>query len=382
MKIAFLCKRKYMGKDVILDRYARLYEIPHQLSRLGHQVEAFCCSYQQHPNGDWQNDVNGDGKLNWHSRSLGRYVIPGLASYPFWLAGKLKSFMPDILIGSSDIPHAALAQKMARILKIPYVVDLYDNFEGFGQARLPGMVKLLRYAVRHAALVTTTSDPLSELVKKEYRARGRVMTMPSTVDHSIFFPRDQQYCRHILGLPKDAVLIGTAGGLLAERGIGDIYEAWKIMNEYMPQLHLVLAGPIDQNMPPPNHPCVHYLGMLAHEKAAILLNALDVGIIYLRDTPFGRYCFPQKFYEMKACNLPIVATNLGVMPQLLSEIPYALYNAGDSKSMEQAIHAQLRQKKTSSGDVLGWDSLVTKMEENLRMIHNQHQSIYSQSKII
>ncbi|MDN5851146.1 MAG: hypothetical protein L0H63_16170, partial [Nitrococcus sp.] len=27
MRIAFLCKRRYMGKDVILDRFARLYEI-------------------------------------------------------------------------------------------------------------------------------------------------------------------------------------------------------------------------------------------------------------------------------------------------------------------------------------------------------------------
>jgi len=35
MKIAFLCKRRYMDKDVVADRYGRLYEIPYQLSRLG-----------------------------------------------------------------------------------------------------------------------------------------------------------------------------------------------------------------------------------------------------------------------------------------------------------------------------------------------------------
>ena len=33
MRIAYLCKRHYMGKDVVLDRYARLYEIPFQLAR-------------------------------------------------------------------------------------------------------------------------------------------------------------------------------------------------------------------------------------------------------------------------------------------------------------------------------------------------------------
>ena len=38
MRIAFLCKRRYMGKDVIDDRYGRLYEFPFQLARLGHEV--------------------------------------------------------------------------------------------------------------------------------------------------------------------------------------------------------------------------------------------------------------------------------------------------------------------------------------------------------
>jgi hypothetical protein len=40
MRMAFLCKRHYMGKDVIADRYARLYEIPYQLVKLGHTHSA------------------------------------------------------------------------------------------------------------------------------------------------------------------------------------------------------------------------------------------------------------------------------------------------------------------------------------------------------
>ena len=42
MRIAFLCKRHYTGKDVITDRFGRLYEIPHQLALLGHEVKAWC----------------------------------------------------------------------------------------------------------------------------------------------------------------------------------------------------------------------------------------------------------------------------------------------------------------------------------------------------
>lgn len=357
-----------MGKDVILDRYARLYEIPYQLACLGHQVRSFCWSYQQQEEGDWQQDIAGGGSLYWKSRSLRRNVLLGLLNYPRWLASQIKAFAPDIIIGSSDIPHAILAQHMGRILQVPYAIDLYDNFEGFGQARVPGMVSALKNAVRHADLVTTTSEPLKELVEQAYKANGKVVTMPSTVDHSVFFPRDRQKCRQILGLPVDALLIGTAGGLMAERGIGDLYEAWEAMHARMPQLHLVLAGPSDPALPPPRHPRVHYLGMLAHDKAALLLGALDVGVIYLRDTPFGRYCFPQKFFEMKASSLPIVATAIGVMPQLMSEIPHALYSPGDAASLAQSLSSQLAHRQISTGAVLGWDQLIAQMAEHLQQI--------------
>jgi hypothetical protein len=38
MKIHLLCKRYYTRKDLIRDRFGRLYHLPVQLSRLGLQV--------------------------------------------------------------------------------------------------------------------------------------------------------------------------------------------------------------------------------------------------------------------------------------------------------------------------------------------------------
>ncbi|MEO9115890.1 MAG: glycosyltransferase family 4 protein [Gemmatimonadaceae bacterium] len=367
MRIAFLCKRRYMGKDVILDRYARLYEIPFQLARLGHDVRGFCLSYQGHDEGIWEHEAT-PGKLGWESRSLGRLYLPALAGYPWRLLRRLREYAPDVVIGASDIPHVVLAGWLARRLGVPYAADLYDNFEGFGQARLPGMVTALRRAVRAAALVTTTSEPLKELVVDTYRARGEVIAMPSTVDKSVFQTRNRMDCRRALGLPEDARLVGTAGGLHRDKGVDALYAAWPTIAAQYPDAHLVLAGPFDAGFPPPADRHVHYLGQLPHARTAELFNALDVGVIYLRDTPFGRYCFPQKAYEMLACGLPIASARIGVMPHLLASAPTGLYVPDDPADLARAVLDLLGHPEVARVAIDDWAHIVGLMEERLRLI--------------
>lgn len=350
-----------MGKDVILDRYARLYEIPFQLARLGHDVAGFCLSYQGHDEGGWEHEAR-PGRLSWQSRSPGWFR---LATYLHDLLRDLREFGPDIVIGASDIPNIAVGRWAAKRLAVPYVADLYDNFEGFGQARIPGMVPILRRAVRDAALVTTTSEPLKELVVDTYGARGDVIAMPSTVDRDVFRYRDRAACRRALGLPESALLVGTAGGLHQDKGVDALYEAWPSIRARKPDVHLVLAGPFDESYPPPSDSRVLYLGQLPHARMAELFSALDVGVIYLRDTPFGRYCFPQKAYEMLACGLPIVATEVGVMPNLLASAPEGLYLPDDAAGLADAVIRMLDHPTVARVVINDWAHIVGEMEKRL-----------------
>ncbi|EAR20755.1 glycosyltransferase family 4 protein [Nitrococcus mobilis] len=369
MRIAFLCKRRYMGKDVIAERYARLYEIPFQLARLGHDVRGFCLSYQGHAAGEWVHDAGtGRGRLTWESRSLGRLYAPALAGYPLHLLRRLRDFAPDIVIGASDIPHVVLGAWLAKRINRPYAADLYDNFESFGQAHIPGLVGALRRAIRNADLVTTTSEPLSELIRTGYRARGEVIAMPSTVDTVVFRPRDPSACRRNLGLPEKGVLIGTAGNLRKDKGVDALYAAWPVVAAAHPHAQLVLAGPHDHDFPPPRHARVHYLGTLPHARTAELFCALDVGVIYLRDTAFGRYCFPQKAYEMLACELPLVAAAVGVMPTLLADTPAVLYRAEDAHDLARAITAQLSDRRRPNVAIEDWAALIRRLEPRLKAL--------------
>lgn len=367
MRIAFLCKRRYMSKDVILDRYARLYEMPYQLARLGHDVHGWCLSYGNAEQGAWEHEAE-PGRLRWESCSCGNWRLPLLAGYPRRLLRRLRSFAPDLVIGASDIPHVALGAWLAHRLRVAFVADLYDNFEGFGQARIPGFVPALRHAVCGADLVTTTSAPLRDFVIDTYKTRGVVVAMPSTVDKAIFHPRDKLDCRRKLGLPEDARLIGTAGGLTRDKGIAALYAAWDRLKDDMPNLHLVLAGPHKASLPPPHHERVHDLGAIPHERVAELFSALDVGIISILDTPFGRYCFPQKAYEMLACGLPVAATRIGVMTDLLASTPQALYRPDDAGDLARVVLALVAKPTRPEVVIKDWAQIIGGLERKLRAL--------------
>ncbi|HEY9131804.1 MAG TPA: glycosyltransferase family 4 protein [Dyella sp.] len=358
MRIAFLCKRKYMGKDVIDDRYARLYEIPFQLAQLGHDVRGYCLGYQRQSAADVDHPAE-PGRLHWRGRPIGS---PG---YPWQVLKDLRAFQPELLIGASDIPHAALTAWLARRLRLPYAIDLYDHFESFGQARIPGMKSMLRHAVRAADVVTTTSEPLQALVESDYRARGQVIAMPSTVDLSIFKPREKAIARQALGLPADAVLIGTAGGLYPDKGVDLIYSAWPALAARYPHLQLVLAGPYRETAAPPTGPRVHYLGQLPHMRTAELFAALDLGVVYMRNTLFGRYCFPQKAYEMIASGLPLISADVGAMTHVLRDRPEALYRADDTADFIRAVEAALASPVPSQVPVDDWATLIGRLEPAL-----------------
>ena len=144
-----------------------------------------------------------------------------------------------------------------------------------------------------------------------------------------------------------------------------LYAAWPAIASRHADAHLVLAGPFDAGFPPPSGPRVHYLGQLPHARTAELFNALDVGVIYLRDTPFGRYCFPQKAYEMLACGLPIASARIGVMPHLLASAPAGLYAADDPDDLARAVIDLLDRPAVATVAINDWAHIVGVMEQRL-----------------
>ncbi|KAF5300667.1 hypothetical protein FQR65_LT19323 [Abscondita terminalis] len=279
------------------NKYARLYEIPNQLSLLGHDIECFCLSYQSHNEGIWD-ESNNSRSLKWHSRS---YV--GLRA---WIAKKLN---------------------------LPFVADLYDNLKLWA-SKIPFLSALFTELFLLQRLIST---PVLVLLKKISKEHPEVPTCISNARN--------------------------CGGLTKMKGIDDLFNAWEVVKKQNDQAYLILAGPTEKITPLPQDDRVIYLGLLSHEDVVSLFQALDVGVLCIPDDEFGRYCFPQKAYEMLATNLPVIGTNIGDLSRLLN---YSfLYEFNNYMELSDKIQLQLIQQEVSDVTIPDWKILVTKLDDYL-----------------
>jgi teichuronic acid biosynthesis glycosyltransferase TuaC len=131
---------------------------------------------------------------------------------------------------------------------------------------------------------------------------------------------------------------------------------------------LVLAGPTDRQMAfRPDNKTI-YLGELPHERVGDLFNALDIGIVCNRDDNFGRYCFPQKLFEMLACNLPVAVADVGVMRRpLLLGSERVLFDPDNLESLVEVILAQLKARYLPQIAIPAWEDCGLMFENLLKV---------------
>ncbi len=363
MRLLVLAKRQYTGKDLVDDRFGRLRELPLELANLGHEVTGICLSYRLRREGLFPDSGSTEGlQVPWHSLNLGSLIIPGLFRYYREVKRIARQFKPNIIWACSDAFHAILGVSLAKELNTKCVVDLYDNFEAFGATRLPGVLSLFRGAVNNADGVTCVSQALADHVTQNYHCKGLTMVLENAVRKDLFYPQDRKTCRRNLGLPESAKIIGTAGALYQNRGIKALFDGFKLLTEVDENLHLVIAGRRDRRSRLPGGSRVHDFGLLPLEQVPLLFNALDVAVIYNRDSSFGRYCFPQKAYEIIACGTPVVAADVGSMKNLLDGHPEWLFEPESPQSCAEAIRSQLNKPTPLDIDVPSWPDFSRQLE--------------------
>lgn len=364
MKILILSKRQYTHKDLLDDRYGRVYEMSRDLAERGHHVLGVTLSYRLRHQGQYTWDECPG--LEWRSWNL---LSSGLLGYIDCLKKAAAAFSPDVIWATSDAIHAIIGGFFSRVSGVPLVVDLYDNYESFSLTKLPFLKSLLRKVCREADGVTVVSKSLMKFIISEYKIKSPAKVLINGVREEVFYPRGKCEARELLNLPASGFLVGTAGALVKSRGISVLYEAFLRLAEEFDNLYLVVAGPRDDTPEKFKHSRIIDLGELPLETVPYLYSSLDIGVVCNQDTSFGRYCFPLKLSEMIACGIPVISAALGDFVDAYVGGSGFLYRPGEADDLASKI------KNLISGDldnrsikVFSWSEVGAELESFLRQV--------------
>jgi len=329
MRFCLLCKRYYTNQDLFTERFGRLYNLPAQLSRLGHKGLVIAVDYKSSVADKLQ--IPG---VDFYSLPLS---LQHLVVFPRATYRRFRRFRPDVLIASGDSYLGAVGLLYARLLGIPFVFDVYDDYTIFESRKIPGMTKVFYYSVRKADLVVTASVPLHRHLVQFNEA---ILTIANGTDLSRFKPMDLEYARSTLSIKKDRKVIGFFGSIAQNRGVETLMQAISILRASYPNILLLVAGRNNLQLEL-DRPYIDYRGMLPHKEIPLLINACDVVVIpYLseKQVEMSNAC---KIAEYLACGVPAVATRVSNHAEIFAGALQGICEPGNVEGMASAIRCQL-----------------------------------------
>lgn len=255
-------------------------------------------------------------------RNPSRFVgsVPGLRTWSFQASRQARRALIDRLReGRLDAVFihtqvaALLAQDVMR--RVPVVISLdatpvnYDSEgSGYGHRRGLPMLESLKLRVnrsvfeRAAALVTWCRWAADSLVHDYGIPASRITVVHPGVDVRLFEPVDRR--GH-----SGPVRILMVGGDFTRKGGPDLLAAVKRLGPAV-EVDVVTGSDVE---PPPDVVCRLHRGLAPHAREIVeLYRAADIFVL-----PSRADCFPQAVAEGMASGLPIVATDVGAIKEMI-----------------------------------------------------------------
>lgn len=252
----------------------------------------------------------------------------------------------DLIDAHFAYPDGFAATRLGRWLNVPVTITLRGTEQRLAQdARL---APLMKRALADAAHVFSVSESLRQVALGLGIAPQKVQVVGNGVDLQKFYPMPRREARAGLGLPDDAPVLVSVGGLCERKGFHRVIEQLPALRQQHPGLvYLVVGGPSPEGDMTAElqrqvasaglRDAVRFLGPLPPERVREPLSAADVFVLATRNEGWANV-----FLEAMACGLPVVTTDVGgnaevvCRPELGSVVPF-----GDGEKLRAAIDAGL-----------------------------------------
>jgi glycosyltransferase involved in cell wall biosynthesis len=265
------------------------------------------------------------------------------------LARLRKEFPFQVIDAHFGYPEGVAAALLSWWFRVPFAITFRGSETDHSRWR--GRKAALEWASRRASRIITVSDRLQKFAIALGAERAQTRHIGNGVNTELFHPVDREAIRRLYRLP--APLIVSAGHLIPLKGHHRIVRALKGLHEEGIRAGLLILGGEGTA-----HSCrseilaqiraagleneVHLLGERRSEDVAALIGTADV--FCLASSSEGH---PNVVNEALACGTPVVATDVGAVPQMLPSEEYGIIVPRDDVP---ALERGLRRALTKDWD--------------------------------
>lgn len=295
-----------------------------------------------------------------------------LASLLLQRGWRLRAAGYDCILASWAYPDAVAAGWLARLLGIPYVVKVHGsdlNVQATHALRRPQIAASLR----GAAAVVAVSRALAGKAVALGADATRVHALYNGVDGKRFAPGDQATARTRLGLEDNAgPLLLYVGNLKESKGCLDLLEAFAAMTAH-PQARLIYVGEgacrgalLARARALGVEARVRLAGAMPHDALPDWFRAADLLCL-----PSHNEGVPNVVLEAMACGTPVVATQVGGIPEVLPMHAGRLVPPGDRTALAGALSEAVTQAWDHAAIVdharsFNWESNIDRFDAILQ----------------
>ena len=332
MKIGITCYPTYGGSGVVAT------ELGKELAVRGHDVHFI--SYAL-PIRLTMND-----RIYFHEVEVLTYPLFEYPPYDLVLATKMAEVMTrydlDILHVHYAIPHsisAYLAKMMLSDRVVPFVTTLHGTditLVGNDRSYLP----ITRFGIEQSDAVTAVSEYLRRRTIDEFQIRRPVTVVPNFVDCNVYGPAKDKSIRSKFANEDEGILIHISNFRPVKR-IEDVIAIFSLVRQKR-KARLLMVGD------GPDRPKAEWLAnthgvageVLFVGKQSNMTQLLSISDILL--LPSDLESFGLVALEAMACEVPVIATRVGGVPEVVRHgVDGFLYDVGDVSSMAEGCLAIL-----------------------------------------
>jgi glycosyltransferase involved in cell wall biosynthesis len=254
---------------------------------------------------------------------------------------------PDLILNYWLYPDGYAAVRVGRELKVPVVVAAIGS--DLRARNDPITVRLVRETMMRADAVITVSDELRDRATGQGVPGDKVTAIRNGCDTAVFHPGDQAAARREVGCEAESELIVYAGNLLVTKGLGELLEAFVELAKTRSRLRLALLGQGPYGDTLARGVAAAGVGgrvmLPGRQDAAGIANWMRAADLFCLPS-YSEGC-PNVVVEALACGRPVVATNVGGIPELVAETSGVLTATRDAIALRSALERALSKK---------WDS--------------------------